>query len=167
MKKENKTLIVTDTDIGYDYRNRLQIRMKELGISQVELAAKTGATRQTIAAYIDGNRAPSITDAWKLVEALHLKTLDDLFFRIPYSITERNKSKEFINKTIGIVTGLLLVVIFFFGMLRQTYILNSHTETCSDAVELVEYLASESTRITTTYSDGYKSVTVLKGKWNF
>lgn len=50
--------------------NQLKALMKEKGITQKELALKTGLTESSISRYINGSRYPSAKSYFKIVEVL-------------------------------------------------------------------------------------------------
>ncbi|MDR0884566.1 MAG: helix-turn-helix transcriptional regulator [Oscillospiraceae bacterium] len=61
------------------FRNRLRVARAELEISQGELAARAGTSRQTICAIEKGNFNPTAPLAMKLCQALG-KTFEELFY---------------------------------------------------------------------------------------
>jgi len=69
-----------DADFGsIAVGKKIRIARKIKGLSQVELAEKTGVTRQTIGLVEAGRYNPSLRVCVKIAQALE-KTLDDLFW---------------------------------------------------------------------------------------
>lgn len=69
-----------DADFGsIAVGRKIRIARKINGLSQVELAEKTGVTRQTIGLVEAGRYNPSLRVCVKIAQALK-KTLDDLFW---------------------------------------------------------------------------------------
>ena len=69
-----------DADFGsIEVGRKIRVARKMKGLSQVELAEKTGVTRQTIGLVEAGRYNPSLRVCVKIARVLE-KTLDDLFW---------------------------------------------------------------------------------------
>lgn len=62
--------MLTEREVSENFGKLILKRCKELGISQRELARKSGVTVVSISRYVHGTRTPSLYNAYRVMLAL-------------------------------------------------------------------------------------------------